>query len=223
MNIEWTIEFGDILTTMTILISVTALIISWSNDRRSREAALADKVRAAAAHALTKFDRWQSLNLSLYDELQPIFIEVSEALEKDFNIMKARDRIWKEIYLVRARISSKILDEQIGTSYIDLLSHFPKLRIVFHTLFEQLTKLENRISEELLLSAQEKILQLDGHEEKYASAILGNALRDTANDFRERLKTGAQESIVPLKRILINIMVSPNQLVLKGDRSEDDS
>jgi len=74
MNIEWTVKFGHILTSVTILVSVIALLFSWSKDQVARETEMADKVRYAASVALTKLDRWQLLNLSLYQNLQSVFV-----------------------------------------------------------------------------------------------------------------------------------------------------
>jgi hypothetical protein len=66
MKFDWQIKIGDLLTSLTVLISVTALLISWSKDRMAREAEQADKVRGAAAIALTKLDRWQHINEAFF-------------------------------------------------------------------------------------------------------------------------------------------------------------
>ncbi len=97
MQLDWSIKVGDILTTLTIIVSVAALVVTWTKDRNARETAQADIVRTAAATAITQLDRWQSLNSSLYQELQPEFITTSEMLSKQYDVTKVRDYLWKII------------------------------------------------------------------------------------------------------------------------------
>jgi hypothetical protein len=162
MKLERTIQVGDILTSLTIAISVITLVISWSKDRSTREAERADRVRAAAAKALTQLDRWQALHLSLYQELQPAFVETSEMLQDDFTMVKTRDYLWKAINAQRTRIIAKILDERIETAYIDLLSHFPAARSLFLDTFAQLQTVENEVTGRFLVAAQNEVLIRNG-------------------------------------------------------------
>ena len=53
-----------------------AAVRSRTRPRRSTKRTLP---RAAAAATLVKLDRWQALQLSLYQELQPNFVELSDA------------------------------------------------------------------------------------------------------------------------------------------------
>lgn len=143
-------KVSDVLTSLTIVVSVVALLIAWSKDRTVRQTEQADRVRAAAAKALTKLDRWQALQLSVYQELQPIFVETSEALQQKYDIVKVRDQLWKAINAERTRIASKILEEQIETAYADLLSHFPAARAKFVDAFTNLSDIEKQHNYQLL-------------------------------------------------------------------------
>ena len=222
MKFERTIKFGDILTTATILVSVAALVFSWSKDRLTRESVQADKVRSAASYVLTKLDRWQAITLSLYDGLQPLFIEVSEGLQRDFDIVQARDKLWKEIAEGRAEMSKNILEEEIGTSYVGLLSHFPDARKKFRDAFGDLSKAERRISSNFLEQSQYDVLSFEGKRDEYTSAMLGNALRTTAATFQGRLMVESNKIIEPLRDFLFEIIAKPNKEIIGIARSLPD-
>lgn len=219
MKFEWAIKFGDILTTATILVSVAALVVSWSRDRLTRESEQADRVRSAAAGVLTKLDRWQRITLSLYDWLQPLVIDVSEGLRNDFDVVQARDRLWKEVAKVQADVSRIILEEEIGTSYVGLLSHFPVVRKQFRNAFGDLSETEKQISNEFLEQSQYDVLSFKGKREEYTSAILGNALRTTAATFQRRLLDESNKIIDPLRDLLFEIIAKPNKEILGAERS----
>lgn len=65
LQFDKTIKAGDVLTSLTVTISVIALVLSLAKDRSSRTIDQANKVRSAAASAIVKLDRWQGLQLSL--------------------------------------------------------------------------------------------------------------------------------------------------------------
>ena len=223
MTFKWAVEIGDVLTTVTILVSVVALVVSWSKDRLTREAQQADSVRAAAAKVLTKLDRWQAIAISLYTELQPLFIETSEGLQEEYDVIKARDKLWKGTALAQAAISAMILEEEIGTSYVDLLSHFPEVRAQFRTAFIQLTEVEKRVSNEFLEESQGNVLECEGKSKSYTSAQLGNALRTSAAIFEKILYEESEQIIEPLRNALLDIIAKPNYEILGVYRTNPQS
>src|SRR5712672_1543551 len=99
-----TIRLTDVLTSVTVIVSVVALTITWTKDRDTRVREQANHVRVAAADTLAKLERWKALQLSLYDDLQPAFVETSEMLSTDFNVIRARDQLWKKINAARTKI-----------------------------------------------------------------------------------------------------------------------
>ena len=218
MDFEWTVKFGDILTSITILVSVAALVISWSKYRLTRETEQADRVRSAAARSLTKLDRWQLLSLSLYDELQPFFVETSEMLSTEFNVIKARDHLWKETNRARMSISSKILEEEIATSYVDLIAHFPIVREKIRHAINTLDELERQTSDKYLEASQKDVFSMHGKENSYHSAMLGDALRNTAFNYRKQLLNETDKVIEPIRELLFSIIVKPNREILGPGR-----
>ena len=116
LRFDNTIKAGDILTSVTVLLAVITLVVSLAKDRATRVTDQANKVRSAAATTLVKLDRWQALQLSLYQELQPNFVELSEDLARQYDVVVVRDRFWKQVGQGRAKLAKQILDEQLGNS-----------------------------------------------------------------------------------------------------------
>jgi len=219
MKFNKEIRLSDLLTLVTIIVSVVALTVTWSKDRVTRETEQSDKVRSAAALALTKLDRWQLLNLSVYQKLQPVFVETSELLLEDFDIYKTRDHLWKKINEERVGVANKVLDEQIMTSYFDLLAHFPETRSRFVELFKSLRAIEDSVSTSFLAESEGNVLSLTGHQDTYTSATLGNALRRTALKHKGRFQQESNESIEPVRQFLFGVISKSNQEILMESRA----
>lgn len=195
---------------------VVALLISWSKDRTARETEQADRVRAAAAKALTKLDRWQVLQLSFYQELQPVFVETSEALHQKYDVVKVRDQLWKTINAERTRIASKILEEQIETAYADLLSHFPVARAKFVDAFTKLSDIENNVTTRFLGGTEADVLGFEGRQKQYTTAMLGNALRATAVKHRDELRFKTNAVIQPVREYLFGVIANTDGELLSA-------
>ena len=219
MKVDWSIKIGDILTSLTIIVSVAALVITWTKDRDTRETQQADLVRSAAATAITKLDRWQTLQLSLYQELQPEFVVTSEKLAEEYDVVKARDYLWKTVSAKRIEISSKVLEEQITTSYIELLAHFPSARDKFLKMFNELNEAEETITNNFQEQSQQDILAFEGKQTNYTSAMLGNALRSTAVQYKEQLAKQTSAIIAPVREFLFDIIAKSNSQILDASRN----
>jgi hypothetical protein len=180
-------------------------------------------VRSAAAKTLTQLDRWQALQLSIFRELQPVFVEASEMLVDNFNVIKVRDYLWKTINIQRTHIASKVLEEQIGTAYVDLLSHFPTVRSVFLNAFNQLKQTEARIMEAFLADTEGDVLSLYERKNEYTTAMLGNALRRTAVKHSEQLETSTNQIIQPVREFLFEIIGKADKEILKVTTKLDTS
>ncbi len=218
MQLDWSIKVGDILTTLAIIVSVAALVVTWTKDRNARETAQADVVRTAAATAITQLDRWQSLNSSLYQELQPEFITTSEMLSEQYDVIKVRDYLWKIISNQRIQISQKVINEKISTSYVNLLAHFPDTRTLFIDMFKTLNAIEEHISGSFLEKSQHDVLKFEGKQSSYTSALLGNALRTTASQHKDKLLSETTEAILPVKEFLFGVIAKTNKDILHASR-----
>jgi len=222
VQLDWSIKVSDVLTAATIIISVTALLASWSKDRYSRQKIEADKVRGAVAVAIAKLDRWLTLQLSGFQELQPVFIEASEMLAKNRDVVAVRDFLWKSIDAQRAKILSEILGEQIESAYVGLFSHFPAVRPLYLETLSRLREAEEDSMSGFLKSTQSKVLSFERHMNDYTSAMLGNELRATAIRCRKEFEGKVSEITKPARGFLLEVIAKPDQEILtQGLRSGD--
>jgi len=209
------IKVGDILTSLSILISATVLVRAWAKDRKDRNKELADKIRNAAAKTLAKLDRWQELSLWFFQYTQPLFIETSEMLVKDFDIVSARDFFWKKANEARANISGRILDEEIEVAYVELYGYHPVVHGLFVKAISELKEKEEAIFHDFIESSQEAIKSYMGKKASYQSAQLGNDLREMAFHFGSMLKEKTDKTLKPIRGFLVDIISKSDIEILK--------
>jgi hypothetical protein len=222
LHFDRTIKAGDILTSLTVLLSVVTLVLSLAKDRDARSTEQANKVRGAAASAIVKLDRWQSVQLSLYQELQPSFVETSEAMVKKYDVVVARDSFWRQVNQERTRVARQVLEEQLGTAYVDILSHFPAARTKFVEAFAKLAIVEDDVANNFLAGSEQAILNLRGKQSNYQTADLGNALRAQAATNANELRKQSEAVIAPVRNYLLSVIALPDDKIINASRIKQD-
>jgi hypothetical protein len=215
LTLDKTIKASDLLMSVTIIVSVVALVITWAKDRDVRVREQADRVRAAAAKTLAKLERWQTLQLSLYDQLQPVFVETSEMLDKEFNLNGTRDYLWKQINAQHTRISAKVLEEGFETAYVDLFAYYPSIRQTFLDVIVSLRAAEQTAVESLLLDTQRAVMSFEGKKSVYFTAQLGNALRGAAAHIRDKFVRDTNSALIPIRDQLYTLISTRDEGLLK--------
>ena len=219
MDIDPSISVGDIIAVVALASSVGfsaySIVRTLNKDREERISTRADEVRSAAAKALMHLDRWQQINLGLYEQLQSVFVETSEILESKFDIRHARDFLWKTINEERAQIRQQLTREKISTSYVDLMPHFPNWRSVYQEALIELDAIEEYVYWQLLDETQSDVQSFDGKEKSYSSAKLGNLLRSTAEDCRKQLIKRSARCIAPVRDYLEKIIERPDSEIMQ--------
>lgn len=214
MRVDWSIKIGDLLTMATIIVSVTALLISWSKDRDSRLKEQANQVRVAVGTAVAKLDRIQALHLSAFQELQPAFVDTAEMLAKDFNVVAARDFLSKRINGQRTKIVEKALDEHIETAYIGLFSHYPAIRPLFLDTLRQLKAAEEEVLGAFLDATQREIMALRERKADYSSGELERSLRGIAAEHRADLERKTASILEPARAFLLQVVTKSDGEIL---------
>ncbi|MDO8434125.1 MAG: hypothetical protein Q7S58_17135 [Candidatus Binatus sp.] len=212
---DWTLKASDILTSLTIIVSVVALLTAWTKDRDSRTREQADRVRTAAAKTLVKLERWQGLQRSLYSELHPVYVETSEILSKRFDVVSARDYLWKRISAQRVHIASRVLDEGIETAYVDLFAYHPSVRSTFLEAVAKLKENEEVAASLLLRDTQAAVMSFEGKRAGYTTAMLGNALREAAFPIEQKLMQSSSQTLAPIRDELYALISSDDRDILK--------
>ena len=214
MRVDWSIRIGDLLTMVTIIVSVTAMLISWSKDREAKQKEQADQVRVAVGTAVAKLDRIQALHLSAFQELQPAFVDTAEMLAKDFNVVAARDFLSKRINGQRTKIVEKALDEHIETAYIGLFSHYPAIRPLFLDTLRQLKAAEEEVLGVFLDATQREIMALRERKADYNSGELEHSLRGIAAEHRADLERKTASILEPARAFLLQVVTKSDGEIL---------
>jgi len=71
------ISFGDLLTPISILISLVAVLLTWQNERASRMKQYADSIRQSCSAVSAKLERWRTLADRYFDDIQATLITAS--------------------------------------------------------------------------------------------------------------------------------------------------
>ena len=177
----------------------------------------ADRVRAAAAKTLAKLERWQTLQLSLYDQLQPVFVETSEMLDKEFNVIVTRDYLWKQTNAQHTQISAKVLEEGFETAYVDLFAYYPSIRQTFLDVVVSLRAAEQTAVDSLLLDTQRAVMSFEGKKFAYSTAQLGDALRQAAAHTRDKFVRDTNSTLIPIRDQLYTLISTRDEGLVKKE------
>jgi hypothetical protein len=220
INLDRTVKVGDLLTSVSVLVSIVALLIAWSKDIQLRRSEQANKVRGAAAETLAKLERWQEISLFSFDEVQPSFITTSEMLLKSFDINQARDYLYKSLTDTRRRTKQLHIEENIEAAYVAIYGYYPAIRPQLSETLRTAKKAEDAMFDAMLLSTQSDILSLDDLKDRYETAMLGNMLRETAIDQKTKYQDELTQIMTPMTSVLLDVMRSTDRNLLNYSNIE---
>lgn len=208
------IKVGDILTSLSILISAMAFLRAWTKDREMRDKELADRIRNASAITLAKLGRWQELSLWLFQYTQPLFVETSEMLMKEFDVVAARDFLWRRLNEARAEVTSKIIDEQIEVAYVELCGYHSEVYALFTNAMLELKTSQRDVYDHFAKRSQEVVMSYETRQTDFLTSQLGNALRRAAHESHHELKDRTDQTLKPIQDFLIGIISESDKAVL---------
>ena len=204
LTVDRTISFGHLLTSVSIMISIVALLYGWSKDIGQRRVEQADEIRNAAAQALAKVQRWEELSLSLFEEIQPTLVATTE-LVRDEGGEKAGDYLWREWYASRQRMRFRILEEEIETAYVGLYGYHPEVRQLFVTARDSLQKKEEAMFYGVTVRT-DSIVRNAKSGPNFQTAALGNKLRQVVGRYQERYEEQLDHEFHCLEDFLIGLV-----------------
>jgi hypothetical protein len=216
LSIDSTIHAGDILTSVTVAISVVSLILSQAKDRRAGEAETAKAARGAAARVVAQLDRAARVRVAVYANLLPEFIDLSRALETAFDPIAARDRLWRDMHVASANAAQTLLDERIATAYVDLVGFHPRIREAYVAAFAAIERESANTVDAFLIATQKKLLALEKDEDKYTSAIVGNLLRAEATKQSDKLADTLEAIVAPVRDGLFAYIERDDRTLARG-------
>jgi len=216
------LDFGNLLTSLTILISVAALLNAVAKDRRSREREFGDRVRAAAAKTLGKLERWQELSARLYEDVQPLFVDVSQKLHAELDAEAARDLLWRELSVARTAAEQRIVDEEIESAYVELYPYHPSVQRRFTETMSRLKAIDAAVYFDFVKQTQEQVLAYSGDRKDYRPSLLGNDLRVESARAERRLVGELEQAIGPIREFLVAVVsLSDKQITSRADIPSD--
>ena len=216
MTFEKKINFGNILTILTFLVSTVTFAITWDRDIQLQRRDQANEIRRAAALTLAKVERWEDISLSFYQNAQPFYVETSELLIKNRDTVQSRDYLWRELNKTRNETQQRILEEDLQTAYVALFSYHPAVKTLFEDTISRLESSEEKAFENLLLNTQVDILSIsnNGEESELQSAALGNSLRQTAFVVQSGFQNNIADDITCLNDFLTEIIMKNDEDLL---------
>lgn len=217
-RLDRTIKLGECLTVITVVLSAAALYLSLAKDRELRIHEQASRVREAAGVTLAKVDRLQVLSLSIFDDLQPLFVEVSQEFARTKSAVAARDLFWKGTNEVRLTHQHRIRDEQIETGYVVLVGFDPEVRAVFRKALQQRSDFEDRVFAALLIQGEQDIFAFE-KAKTFTPAQMGNALRETAASLRGDYESQVTTVVKPLQSLLLSVLTRADGEIVERRRS----
>lgn len=186
-----TVRISDMIAASAIMISGIGIIISigQSNGLVRREQDRNE--REAAVRAIARLDRWQAVQASLQQQMQPIIIRTTENLRDARSPAEARDLLWREVVAADAELDRRITGEQLDTGYEEVLVYIPRSRQLYLNTYSALEEVADNRLGLLLQDAQQEIMSAPS--DTYSNtARLGNRLRDVTQRHFQLLATEAE-------------------------------
>jgi len=211
------IDFGDLLTPFSILVSVFAVVLTWINDTDLRTKQYADSIRRSSSVLAAKLDRWAVLEDRYFEDLQPALILASLDTSKTHNVQPAKRDLYRGLKDAESKASQRIIDEQLEISYMELYGYIPSLEPPFEKIRQGIKKAETDSHRRLEAALQCKILGPDSpgcpEDPEYLtnmrdrdSGRMGNALRGEAEVERKRLRVQIDEITSPLRTNMLRLI-----------------
>lgn len=213
------IKAGDLLTPITVLITVLTFAWTIRKDLNSRRAMEADRIRGAASKALGKLDRWKELALWYYRDIQPSFVETSDLLLKEFDVEKARDHLWTVLSSARIKSGECLLGESLETAYVELSSYYPQVYDALSKAVFSMKSVEDSASAQMLQIGQDAVLAYRTRQKGYAPPMLGNDLRTCAGLASAFLETSLDTISAGVRAFLIDVIKQADDALLRKMRN----
>jgi hypothetical protein len=214
------LDIGNIITSLSILLSVFALWLSWHNDSTLKTKEYADRIRRSTSIVTAKIERWSELSERYFEDIQPAIIDASEQASLNHQTEPANRILVKGLKEAEAKSSQRVVDEQLQLSYMELYGYVPALQTLFDSTIDQIKGAEKDSHEQVSLSLQNilrdrKTLNLTNSPE------IGNPMRGKADTARKDLRLKIRSITEPLReKMLALIQMSDDDLANSIKRNE---
>jgi hypothetical protein len=221
LRLDEEVAVGDLLTSLSILVAAVTLYVSLRQARKQRQREVADSVRAAAADALARLNRYARLPELVADSAQTIAVETSRKIAQPpakGDVEDARDYLWMKLLLQWQNARTAQRAEGVELVHVKLLGYRPDAYEGIEKAIEELDQGAMHCFNVLLERSQAAVLEWDGVDRQtYQSAKLGNELRKRLFDYKKELGLNAAEILSEVDARLNAIITGKDEDVI--DRS----
>ncbi|MDD4651875.1 MAG: hypothetical protein PHQ34_06555 [Methanothrix sp.] len=166
LSVDHKIAFGDLLTPITIFISVSIFLYSWRHDQQQKTKKDADIIKGSASTILAKLNRRKQIRSGYFRQLEPLLLHTVNLIINKRDTHYANEYLRSELISGYSELQRRIDDEQIEILVKDLYG-YSSLRISFDKAFKEIIFVED-----LVFMNLQKILQNEVDTIRYGDNLL---------------------------------------------------
>jgi hypothetical protein len=131
------------------------------------------------------------------------------------DVEMARDHLWKGLTEEKSKLEKTITDEQIETSYVDLLGYVAAIYEPFMTTMQSIHGINDQLFLSLLTDSQSHVLELDLSNGEFYGALFGNKLRRCSFQHKANAARLLELALYPIRSLLIGIVESTDSEIAR--------
>jgi hypothetical protein len=197
---------ATVITASSVVIAATGLLFTMRQANLLRRREYADRIRKSASETSAALDRWKTLCLRMYDDIQPLLTDVDMELVETGDLVIARDHLWRGLVEARAKATERITAEKIETAYVSLYGYDARIHPLFAAVTGSIRDIDADTYANLLKETQDDVLRMKPESNTFKSASLGNVLRQTCAELKSSLSHGLDVEIEPYSAWLLSII-----------------
>ena len=219
LMLDLKITVGDLLTSLSVILSAAGLIIAWSSDQELQMKQQASQIRDSASVVLSKMERWQEISLYALDSFQESTINISHNFQdRHKSLADIRDIAFDEIARTALLTEKKDFDEQLESAYVSLYGHDPTLKALVELSISKMRDDQTQMFSDLEEEAQDVIRGADRRAAFAEPATVGDQMRQNIEEIRVRYKYTLAKELAVTRDKLANIVKSSDRDLVLAKR-----
>src|ERR1035438_5975813 len=190
-------QAATIITAASVIIAATGLLFTMRQANLLRRKEYADRIRKSASETSAALDRWKTLCLRMYEDIQPLLTDADMELVETGDLVITRDHLWRSLVGVRAKATERITAEKIETAYASLYGYDARIYGLFTAVTESIRAIDEDAYANLLAETQDDVVHMKSENNIFKSAALGNLLRQTCAELKSALSHSLEIAIKP--------------------------
>jgi hypothetical protein len=211
LHFDSSVNVANVVALLAVSASLITLLNSNRLDRKVKRRQYADQIKNSAALLTAKLERWRDLTEGFFEEIQPAITDADGLLCGKRDLVKVRDKLWRDLWVARLGVSQRVRDEEVELAYAILYGYDENVRDLFLTPISRLKSLREEMHDQVLLRTQDEILVSE--QGAIESADLGNRLREVAKQILNSYSIEATRIINPFRSQMMRIIAATDEEV----------